>query len=278
MGPTRDAAIKSQILKKRRRSKSKKGGEPGAKKRKTGEKSSRKVTDLKPFDQKDIEMIQKILGNFIGYNFATESHFLYNSLTKKNSEFAQFPVVTGEPENKGTLPADKYFLGCDSIPVIEFVLRTVYYLHYGGDSTIKPHEKWSLYKWNQMYYGTKAFASKITSTILSDMLAKTRPYGGSELPPYPNIAETYCYKTVKPYLVSIKDYFEAFPDRIPADLAFAPLKAMPFSHLESINAEIKKKKSDLLLEESIDKVADVPSDDESVGTDDSEESSSADEE
>lgn len=257
---TREAAIQSQIGKRKKRSNSTKN--PKAKKQKTESSGKRKIAELIPFTNDDLQAVQAMLANVLFFARATGTYALFNGLTQKVSHYFQFPIVTGEPHNKGDLSGIDYFLGCDSIPLIEWVLRTVFYERYGGDSGLAAHEKWSLYKFNQMFYGTKAFTPKVNETVLRDLHAKTRPYGGSELPHYPNIAEQALYKTIRPYLVPIEKYFTDFPDRVP-EAVRKSVKFSPFSDLEKINLEIKKKKEDLLLEESITKaVSGIASDDE----------------
>lgn len=247
-----DAAVQSQIGIKRRRS-----SKTNSKK----EKPKKRQRQLKPHTAKDIELIQQLLANVLVYNSAVENHFLYCGLTQKASHYFQFPIVVAEPPNKGELPGEHYFLGCDNISVIEYVLRSVYYKMYGGDPSLNEHKEWDLYRFNTQYYGAKAFATKVTTAVLQDLNAKTRPYGGSELPHYPNIAESSCYKTVLPFLVPLEKYF-AIQGRTPENIAFGPLKVLPFSDLQKINSAIKKKKEDLLLEGNVSKaVRDVPSDD-----------------
>lgn len=266
---TRDAAIKSQIGKKRKRTLSSKN--PSAKKKKSNEKSKKRIADLKPFTVDDLKAVQSFFSNVLFFAKSTGNLALFNGLTQKVSQYFQFPIVTEEPHNKGDLSGIDYFLGCDSVSTIEYVLRTVYYERYGGDSGLLEHEKWSLYKYNQMYYGTKAFTPKINEPVLRDLHAKTRPYGGSELPPYPNIAEQALYKTVRPYLVPLEKYFGDFPDRLPKEFS-ENSRFLPFADLEKINLEIKKKKEDLLLENDITtNVSRVPSDEDDADTADEEE-------
>jgi hypothetical protein len=260
-----DLAIKSQLTKRRKRS-SKNADDPAAKKQKTGKAKKTRLEQLKETTPEDIKAIQTKLAVVLLYNAFTKNSFLYSGLTQRASHYYQFPVVTAKPKNKGELPGDKFFLGCDDVAHIEYALRTVYYERYGGDPGTLDHEKWAIYRFNQLYYGVKQFSPRLSESTMSDILSKYRSYGGSVIPPYPNIAESVNHKTVRPWIVSLKQYFEEHPDRLPPmpEGSTKPV-FLPLDNLLLINKSMKEhKENELLLglsEEDAKKVRDVASDD-----------------